>query len=186
MRPDELTPRERDVLALAKRGLNNDAIALQLGISRNAVRYHLKELHSKLGTGGERGRLMSWRRFRALLPALPAVSGAKLAVGTAMGAFAVAGAAAAFTMGGADGLPRDAEAVDGRYPNGCSDRINAWQATTLEDFAADYFGTLGSYDQLAALNPDLVRTAIPAGTDVSVPYNRNSECGEANMTPAVP
>ncbi len=52
-----LTPRERDVLALAQRGLTNPAIAAELGITENAVRYHLKELHSKLETAGDRGRL---------------------------------------------------------------------------------------------------------------------------------
>ncbi len=52
-----LTPREREVLALAQRGLTNPAIAAELGISENAVRYHLKELHSKLATAGDRGRL---------------------------------------------------------------------------------------------------------------------------------
>jgi DNA-binding CsgD family transcriptional regulator len=52
-----LTPREREVLALAQRGLTNPAIAAELGITENAVRYHLKELHSKLETAGDRGRL---------------------------------------------------------------------------------------------------------------------------------
>ena len=45
MSTHELTPRECEVLDLARRGLSNEAIALQLGISRNAVRYHLK-LHT--------------------------------------------------------------------------------------------------------------------------------------------
>ncbi len=59
MRPDDgLTPRERDVLRHAAGGLTNEAIALALGISRNAVRFHLKQIHAKLGTGGERSRLL--------------------------------------------------------------------------------------------------------------------------------
>lgn len=52
-----LTPREREVLALVQRGLTNPAIAAELGITQNAVRYHLKELHSKLATAGDRTRL---------------------------------------------------------------------------------------------------------------------------------
>ncbi len=57
-----LTPRETEVLALVEAGLTNDEIAGTLGISRNAVRYHLKELHGKLGTGSDRGRLRAWQR----------------------------------------------------------------------------------------------------------------------------
>lgn len=45
------------MLALAQRGLTNPAIAAELGITENAVRYHLKELHRKLATAGDRGRL---------------------------------------------------------------------------------------------------------------------------------
>lgn len=57
-RDDGLTPRERDVLRHAARGLTNERIALELGISRNAVRFHLKQIHSKLETGGSRSRLL--------------------------------------------------------------------------------------------------------------------------------
>lgn len=57
-RNDGLTPRERDVLNHTARGLTNEQIALALGISRNAVRFHLKQIHSKLDTGGKRSRLM--------------------------------------------------------------------------------------------------------------------------------
>ncbi len=49
-----LAPREREVLALAQRGLTNPAIAAGLGITGNAVRYHLKELHSTFATAGDR------------------------------------------------------------------------------------------------------------------------------------
>ncbi|MCE7928442.1 MAG: LuxR family transcriptional regulator [Chloroflexi bacterium CFX7] len=54
---DFLTRREQDVLLLVEGGLSNDEIAARLGITRNAVRYHLKEIHSKLETGGQRGLL---------------------------------------------------------------------------------------------------------------------------------
>ncbi len=52
-----LTRREREVLTLVQRGLTNPAIAAELGITENAVRYHLKELHSKFETAGNRARL---------------------------------------------------------------------------------------------------------------------------------
>lgn len=88
-----LTPREREVLGLARRGYTNNEVAEQLGITRNAVRFHLKEIHSKLGTEGERSRLeRGWRRAPGLL-ALPlgkaasAVTFATVAVALAGGAY---------------------------------------------------------------------------------------------------
>ncbi len=185
---DELTPRERDVFELARRGLSNEAIALYLGISRNAVRFHLKELHSKLETGSDRSRLAGWRRLRGWLPGLsvPISAGtAKVAVGAAMGTFAIAGAAAAFTFAdnGGSGNTGQVVAVDGRYPNGCSEAISAWQTTTLEGFAAEYHDHLGTYDELAELNPELVGEQLPAGTEVLIAYNPNNTCGEAQATP---
>jgi DNA-binding CsgD family transcriptional regulator len=49
-----LTVREREVLELVRAGHTNSEVAERLGITRDAVRYHLKELHSKLQTDGER------------------------------------------------------------------------------------------------------------------------------------
>jgi len=47
--PDILTPREWEVLALLREGLANPEIAERLGISRDAVKYHVSEILSKLG-----------------------------------------------------------------------------------------------------------------------------------------
>ena len=41
----DLTDRQMDVFSLANAGLTNQQIAEELGISRNAVRFHLKEIH---------------------------------------------------------------------------------------------------------------------------------------------
>jgi DNA-binding NarL/FixJ family response regulator len=48
--PDEnLTPRERDVLALIGRGLRNIDVAESLGVAENTVASHIKSIYRKLG-----------------------------------------------------------------------------------------------------------------------------------------
>jgi DNA-binding CsgD family transcriptional regulator len=44
-----LSPRERDVLALASRGLTNGQIAHQLALSVHGVKFHLGAIFRKLG-----------------------------------------------------------------------------------------------------------------------------------------
>jgi DNA-binding CsgD family transcriptional regulator len=187
MADSDLTRRERDVLALAIRGLTNKAIAGELGISENAVRYHLKELHSKLGTGSDRAKLTRWDRIRGAWPGLGLLSGAgpKILVGGMMSAIAVAGVAAAVTHSGGDqagheGVPA---IVDGKYPNGCPTSYTAWEGATREDFG--HVG--GSLEAIVRLNPGLPAGPIPAGTEVHVPYNPKGTCyelTEANRTPS--
>ena len=46
---DVLTVRERELLAALANGLSNLQIASRIGISRNTVKYHLKNLYDKLG-----------------------------------------------------------------------------------------------------------------------------------------
>ena len=48
--PEQLTPRERDVVRLAAQGLTNKVIARQLGISPRTVEGHLNHVFDKLGT----------------------------------------------------------------------------------------------------------------------------------------
>jgi DNA-binding CsgD family transcriptional regulator len=61
-----LTAREIEVLDLMRLGLTNAQIAQRLGISRDAVRYHVKELHSRLQTGSSRHWLRTFK-LRGLL-----------------------------------------------------------------------------------------------------------------------
>ena len=68
-----LTPTQRLVFDLAASGLTNNEIATALGISRNAVRFHLKNIHAILGTGSDRSLLARLgaapiRRLLALVP----------------------------------------------------------------------------------------------------------------------
>jgi DNA-binding CsgD family transcriptional regulator len=68
-----LTPTQRLVFDLAASGLTNNEIATALGISRNAVRFHLKSIHAILGTGSDRSLLVRVgaapiRRLLALIP----------------------------------------------------------------------------------------------------------------------
>ena len=51
-----LTVRELDVMALVRRGLGNDEIAAQLGISPRTVERHLSNVYVKLGLTGKGAR----------------------------------------------------------------------------------------------------------------------------------
>jgi DNA-binding CsgD family transcriptional regulator len=45
-----LSPREVEVLAAASQGLTNAQIALQLGVTVHAVKFHLAAVYRKIGT----------------------------------------------------------------------------------------------------------------------------------------
>lgn len=66
---EELTRREREILHLAREGLSNAEIGERLGLTHNTVRYHLKHLHAKLLTDGQRTALSSNGRRWGWLPA---------------------------------------------------------------------------------------------------------------------
>jgi len=62
-RPDVLTARESQVLALAAVGLTNAEIATELFLSRSTVRTHLEHVYEKLGVRS-RTAAISWLRTR--------------------------------------------------------------------------------------------------------------------------
>jgi len=47
--PDELTPREHELLELMVKGLSNKEMAQALALSENTVKYHVKHILQKLG-----------------------------------------------------------------------------------------------------------------------------------------
>jgi DNA-binding NarL/FixJ family response regulator len=53
--PEELTPRELDVLELVSQGLSNRAIGRRLGISGHTVKFHVASICGKLGATGRTG-----------------------------------------------------------------------------------------------------------------------------------
>lgn len=61
----ELTKRERQVLELACRGLDDDDIAVELTLSRHTVRNHIARIYAKIGVN-KRGAAIIWARERGL------------------------------------------------------------------------------------------------------------------------
>ncbi|MCC7362999.1 MAG: helix-turn-helix transcriptional regulator [Dehalococcoidia bacterium] len=184
-RPEELTRREQDVLDLASAGLTNDEIAARLGLTHNAVRFHLKRVHAKLDTGGDRRSLSGWRRWVPGLGLGLGMGKAAVVPVVAIGGLgvALAGAAAVyFPSGGGGAAPAVTPGADGRYPNGCPASFTAQpDIPTLADYAAA-FGV--PYEELVALNPELPASGVlPLGANVRVPYREDSGCGELVATP---
>jgi DNA-binding NarL/FixJ family response regulator len=48
-KPQGLSPRQLEILALVAHGRGNEAIAAQLGVSSNTVKFHVRELYARLG-----------------------------------------------------------------------------------------------------------------------------------------
>jgi NarL family two-component system response regulator LiaR len=63
----DLTPRERDVLALLVEGLTNAEIAGRLGVSRSTVKVHVSNILSKLGVSS-RGEAIGVANRYTLIP----------------------------------------------------------------------------------------------------------------------
>ena len=65
-----LTPREVEVVALVAEGSTNAAIARQLGVSEQAVKFHLSNIFRKLGVSN-RTEMSLHAQLRGLLPTKP-------------------------------------------------------------------------------------------------------------------
>ncbi len=68
---DELTKREREVLAMISHGWTDAEIAVRLGLTRSTVRNHVAGLYSKIGVHN-RSSAIVWARERALNILFPA------------------------------------------------------------------------------------------------------------------
>lgn len=67
---DDLTVREREVLALVSRGLRNSDAALELAIAESTVAWHIKSIYKKLGISSRAEA--SWHAVRlGLAPGQP-------------------------------------------------------------------------------------------------------------------
>ncbi|GGB21772.1 transcriptional regulator [Sphingomonas metalli] len=70
---DDLTAREREVLALICRGLDDKSIARSLGVSGNTVRNHVARIYAKIGVN-RRTAAAAWARARGFDGEATAVS----------------------------------------------------------------------------------------------------------------
>ena len=61
----DLSPREREILALICDDLDDTAIAGQLGVSRNTVRNHVASIYGKIGVNRRSGAVV-WGRERGM------------------------------------------------------------------------------------------------------------------------
>jgi two-component system, NarL family, nitrate/nitrite response regulator NarL len=60
----DLSPRERQVLEMATRGLTNAQIAAHLNISVHAVKFHLSSVYRKLGVSNRTGAAVRYMQQR--------------------------------------------------------------------------------------------------------------------------
>jgi hypothetical protein len=150
------------VLQFASLGLSNQQIAERLGISRGGVRYHLKELHSKLETGSQRAilRARGWGRHTLVLVALTSKSLVASGATALMVASTVGAAYLAY-----DHFHNGARGDDGPWRTEGFVSYVTWEGATLSAFA-DGRTTI---DDLRRLNPQVSDGPLPAGIEVRVP-----------------
>lgn len=60
---DSLKAREREILAMVAQAMTNKMIARVLGISPETVKYHLRNIHLKLGVHGREAAAARWREL---------------------------------------------------------------------------------------------------------------------------
>lgn len=158
---NELTGRQRDVLRLAGEGKSNKEIAGMLGLSQNAVRFHLKNLHAELETGSDRLRLRmrAWQRLRSWAAGVPILKHSQaLLASTAVVGFSVVGLAGVMIGHSREPGPTS--------PPPAIITIRTWPGATVHELAG---GDPSRIQQIHTLNPGLPSGPLPPGIDVKVP-----------------
>jgi len=61
--PGVLTPRQQEVLEFVRKGMTNEQIASEIGISPDGVKFHVSEILSRTGLR-RRGEAAEWSRER--------------------------------------------------------------------------------------------------------------------------
>lgn len=63
----DLSPRQREVLALVAQGLTDREIAARLGIAHHTARDHVREVQRRLGVSSRTAAAVAWTQ-RGLVP----------------------------------------------------------------------------------------------------------------------
>jgi DNA-binding CsgD family transcriptional regulator len=168
--PDILTPREWEVLSLLREGLTNPQIALRLGVTEGAAKFHVSQILSKLGVESRQdaaGYTAAPRRAWLLFPFLAFTEFWKPAVRKWSGLAAVS-AAAVTTMAliVLIGVSSVRGGGDGTAP-----------------------GVVSTLDE--ALGPDVApdpttatnRTAAPLGSSCAVTFSTGLKPASKDLTP---
>ncbi|MGE0688131.1 MAG: LuxR C-terminal-related transcriptional regulator [Dehalococcoidia bacterium] len=128
-----LTPREWEVLALVERGLTNDEIADELGISSTTAKYHVSQILSKIEVPNRR-EARAWR-IRRVPGLLSLLKGGAFAAATAGIAaiiyFGLIGLLLKDSPTGTGPMGKVAYVIDGdvwvkQLPNGPATQLTNW------------------------------------------------------------
>lgn len=174
---EELTPRQREILALMSKGLTNFEIAQRLDISLDGVKYHVSGILDKLNVERREEAAAMWqehqrlgnrlrRAFNAIIPARLVLP---IAAGIA-GAAVIGGITAAvlLTRGGDDGTPTDAVGTEtpDTTPETPAPSVTPEPGANTEDLPSDGTGAYNYDPELAYVDPDGVVWLVAAdGSD---------------------
>jgi DNA-binding CsgD family transcriptional regulator len=140
---DQLTPREREVADLLRRGLTNEEIASALGITLDGAKYHVSQILSKLGVTSreEVARALSVptirpQRSRVDIALLLRLAGATIVAG-AVGGVALLGFGVLRTSGSPDTSLTDATGTLQPYVVPTSDFVTGDSQWPTDDPGSD-------------------------------------------------
>jgi DNA-binding CsgD family transcriptional regulator len=180
---EQLTPREEEILRLAREGLSNREIAEQLALNHNALRFHLKHLHAKLFTGGQRAALADGAGSDRRWGWLPFAVTGWLAPTASVVAVVAVSAGGYLAVRAANESHNGNAVTAGGSPAAVPTTILAAMQPTLADIAQRCHLELSTLEQLNAG----IHEPLTAGQEVVVPVNEHCQSGMATSTlPASP